>query len=232
MPKRKRSSKDAPAKKRSKNTRYIGMGNPAVVAVTSGSNNTVLPQSIVTKLRYSPGTAIGLNPSLGTPTVSQFFRATSVNAPDFIGGHQPMGFDQMSAMYQRYTVLKSKIYVTFSQNANQFDNVTVFIRRLTSATTSDRDAILETAHTQYRILGSDGAPKSLKMDFNFKKMFPGASVMDDKYSALINADPSDNYYYEIGCFGTNASLDPLQILATVLIEYEVLFHDPAVLTTS
>lgn len=233
MPKRKRTSKNGKKRSKRRTTRYIGPSNSVSLSVIRNPNNTVLPQTLVTKLRYSTGTAIGLNPSFGAPTSVYYFRCCSAYDPDATGvGHQPMGYDQLTAMYQKYTVLKSKIYVLFSQNADTFCNQTVYLRRVTSQSTVPQPAILETAHCQYRILGPDGGSKSLKLDYDFKQMFPGASPMDDRYFADVAATPQENVYWEIGSFASNEAVDPPQILATVLIEYEVLFHDPIVLTSS
>lgn len=69
------------------------------------------PDRLRTKLHYCD--VVNLSASAGSPGLWQF-RMNSLFDPDFTGtGHQPQWFDQLSAVYNFYRVLGSKITVTF-----------------------------------------------------------------------------------------------------------------------
>lgn len=72
------------------------------------------PDRLKTKLHYAD--VIQLSASAGSPGLWQF-RMNSLYDPDYTGtGHQPQWFDQLSAVYQYYKVLGSKITCTFIPN--------------------------------------------------------------------------------------------------------------------
>lgn len=70
------------------------------------------PNELVVRLRYSD---IIVMTSTAGSLAKYVFRCNSIVDPDFTGaGHQPMYFDQFAALYANYTVLGSKIKVTYS----------------------------------------------------------------------------------------------------------------------
>jgi len=71
------------------------------------------PQSKLVKLRYVDN-QVTLDPGAGLIT-SSVYSANSIYDPDItFTGHQPMGYDQWSKIYRRYTVLSSKITVRWN----------------------------------------------------------------------------------------------------------------------
>jgi hypothetical protein len=71
------------------------------------SLRSVCPDRIQLPLKYSQNGTLG-----GSITVDQVFNLNSLFDPDRTGaGHQPLGFDQWSAFYNRYRVDKVKVVV-------------------------------------------------------------------------------------------------------------------------
>lgn len=74
------------------------------------------PEQNVTKLRYSDVITL-TSAAQGIP--KYVFRLNSCYDPDFSStGHQPMFWDQLTAVYGRYVVLGAKIKATFSPIVN------------------------------------------------------------------------------------------------------------------
>ena len=62
-----------------------------------------------------------LNPGVGGTCAVHIFRANSMYDPDYTGtGHQPLGFDEMSTIYNKHKVTRAKITVTFQPSTNQY----------------------------------------------------------------------------------------------------------------
>jgi len=76
---------------------------------TAISRGTVIPQRFFTRLRYV-SLQIGTTTTI-SPGYYQF-AANGLNDPNLTGGgHQPMGFDQLSALYKDYRVHAVKVKV-------------------------------------------------------------------------------------------------------------------------
>lgn len=108
--KRKRNSKPYKRRVKTRNgsTKYAGK-------ITGLSRQDFgFPERLKTKLHYCD--VVQLAASAGNPGIYQF-RMNSLFDPDYTGvGHQPQWFDQLSAVYNFYKVLGSKITVTFVPN--------------------------------------------------------------------------------------------------------------------
>jgi len=73
-------------------------------------NTNGVPAKLKSTLKYAE--TITLNPSVGG-CAGYTFRCNSLHDPNYSGvGHQPMGFDQLKVLYDRYTVTGCRIKVT------------------------------------------------------------------------------------------------------------------------
>ena len=79
--------------------------------MTVPRNRLNFPQSLRTKLRYTCKVEY---PLTSTSAVVRTIRANDLFDPEFaLGGHQPRGFDEMMEVYDKYTVMGSKISASF-----------------------------------------------------------------------------------------------------------------------
>jgi len=77
--------------------------------------NTPMPSTFPTRLRYF--SVFTLNPGAAGSAGVQVFSANGLYDPDITStGHQPRGFDQSSAMYKTFQVIKRMITVWFSRS--------------------------------------------------------------------------------------------------------------------
>jgi len=94
--------------------RSLSGGNRAGRITGLSRSDFGFPDVLRTKLQYCD--VVQLAASAGSPGLYQF-RMNSLFDPDYTStGHQPQWFDQLSAVYSYYRVLKSKITVTFCPN--------------------------------------------------------------------------------------------------------------------
>lgn len=112
MPKPSMPKKSMMAKKKS----YMAKKRPYYKKSTPYRQRLVLsgfPQTKLVKMRYVDQNAT-LDPGAGL-IQSTSYSCNSLYDPDISAtGHQPMGFDQWSKIYRRYTVLSSKITVRWN----------------------------------------------------------------------------------------------------------------------
>lgn len=78
----------------------------------------VFPDYYTTTLKYCE--MINLDVGIATTAVSYVYRANSLFDPNYTGtGHQPMGFDDLSRIYNKYSVIKAHMKVRFAMTGNQ-----------------------------------------------------------------------------------------------------------------
>lgn len=155
------------------------------------------PDRLKTRLQYCD--VVQLAASAGTPALYQF-RMNGLYDPDYTGtGHQPQWFDQLSAVYQTYRVLGSKITVTFIPNQvsdiEGNDKGPYICGITTHAGTSTlgaatHAALLEDANTVSGVIvDKQGANNKLTLSNTYSPTRDiGASKYDDTLYALTTND--------------------------------------------
>jgi len=195
------------------------------------------PQSKTVRLKYvDTGLTLDAFSSLST---SHIYRANSCFDPDYTSsGHQPMGYDQWSAIYSKYVVLGARLKMIYTPALST--NVTPAMFGITFSTDasplsnySSLDNILESKLTSQsvRTAGSTTAngsnvTQSVTKYFSAKKFFGSVYIGDgSSHSAETGSDPSQQAYF--GCWA--ASIDgnnPGSLSFRVEIEYIVQFKEP------
>jgi hypothetical protein len=171
-------------------------------------------------------------------TTRYFYSANGLYDPDITGtGHQPMGFDQLMARYNQYTVVNSKLTVQFFNNSAAYDRVAISLRADTTAT-SDKITIVENTNLVTTILNPNimsGNSKELSLNCSVATYFGRKTdeVIVNDPDLLGNAagNPVEQCYYALNAW------DPFtaQTITTyfnVTIEYDAIFWEPKVLITS
>lgn len=146
-----------------------------------------------------------------------------------VGGHQPMFFDQYSAMYRRYTVLGMAydIQACTESTTNGPLVITVTPSNVGSSPTSismarerpgTKESIVSHGY-KGRVKGYISVAKMLGVDR--RKL-----LTDDQYSALISADPSQMASFTVQAWN-NSSASGINIYLTLRITFYCRFFDPA-----
>lgn len=171
-----------------------------------------------------------------TPTVADtltyhLFSCNGMFDPDITGsGHQPLGFDQLMALYNNYEVLGSKITVDAQLEPGATvtqSNVVVgiHVNDDTSIHGNSLDALLENGKTTYRQLTDQQMKTRMVYKWSEKKSL-GAKIRGNsevKGTAAVN--PSEQQYYAIYTQANDSAVvgDPVQM--TVRLTYFAKFTE-------
>lgn len=161
------------------------------------------PNSISACFRYADQITITTTGGVG---FQYAFRGNSLFDPDFTGGgHQPYGFDQWSAIFQRYVVFASWIRVNltidsplpckFALVPTSLDNSVV--------TTDTFESLLEMPRAKWRLGQSSTGQDNQSLTHyasttSIMGQAPGLIENDDNLYALTNANPANPWYWILG----------------------------------
>lgn len=211
--------------------------------------NPFTMDKVTTNLRYC--TNISLNPqpeALTSVTNIWQFCSNGLFDPDTTGfGHQPMYFDNYSALYQKYRVIRSSIHVTvvnhFVNTATSTSTGTVTIQpnysyRLfiandgTSGSTTDFAANMEQMieeggpDIRWRFIAPslNGTLPKLR-HFVTPAKLKNLSPKDDSLEAVVTLNPAAATYWYVGIAAADGNTDPPAVYLYVTINYVVEFFD-------
>ncbi len=162
----------------------------------------------------------------------QIMRLNSLFDPDSTGvGHQPLGFDQIAALYNRYRVLKTRWRVTFGPETGTFNIVVVPVNG-TLATPVVNAATFETAgETPRAVLRKQGATAGMPIVINggirlcdLNGVTITEYLADDRFEAAVTTSPAEVMSLYICLYNGTAST--IGINYTVEMWFEVDMHDP------
>ena len=187
-----------------------------------------VPKSRVVSMRYCD--IVPITSSVGAVGVYQF-RANSIFDPNLSGvGHQPMGHDTMSTLYEKNIVLGCKITVQFSQpytTTTEDIAVGLFIDADAGISYSSATGLVEARKGPYLTLtGNEQRSKFLSMNFSSKKFFNLTDMKDNynSYGAYFGSNPNESAYITV--WAQNLQGSTQTITATVVIDYIVAVSEP------
>lgn len=193
-----------------------------------------MPNKFATKLRYAE--TFTIDPEALGFAGTHVFSHNGIYDPNITGvGHQPRGFDQIMPMYDHYTVIGSKITVTFTSAgiAGAGGPLLVGIACKDSATTSPNvNDYMEGRNVVSRVLNrSSSSAESHSITLTktcSTKKFLGVSK--PLANALIRGDsannPNEQAYYHLFAALVTGTADAPVIEASVVIDYLVVFTEP------
>lgn len=193
-----------------------------------------IPNKIAAKLRYSDATTIDPGVlGLGVHVIM----ANGCYDPDNTGaGHQPRGFDQYMAMYDHYTVVGSKITVTFLHTREGILDATLvgIACRDGTGTATSINSYAEGRNVVSRVLpGHDASsspiqPITLSKTCSTRKFLGRSKVMSDpELKGNASNNPAEDICYHIFCGTPWLIGDPGQAInINFVIDYLVVFHEP------
>ncbi len=167
----------------------------------------------------------------------QTMNLNSLFDPDRSGsGHQPYGYDQISALYNRYRVLNTRYRVMFASVGSVYHAVVTCVNGLLVSSISDQatfQTATETPHARTNIMSSQG--KSWVVDKKIMlNLLNGVTkteyLADDRFEAAVGASPTEIMTLVIGTFNpTGSTVVPYY---EVEMYFQVDFHDPISLSSS
>jgi hypothetical protein len=203
-------------------------------------NTTVVPRNfgIVaprTKLtmRYYEETA---QTSTAGGFSTQIYNLNSLFDPDRTGsGHQPMGFDQVSALYSKYLVTAVRWQISVWQNAVGFiGNLTASVCPINQAgaVSGPQDfieqprSVWKTGNMQNDTIHFTGSINLWDLAAKSKQAY----FDDDTYSAAVGSTPGELMTLQIGV--SNLRGDTIQVFSATMLHFEAEFFDPVPISGS
>lgn len=156
--------------------------------LTNFRNTTPYAQRYITKLKYSE------NYQPGSVAYSIFrFRINSLYDPNYTGGgHQPYGFDQLSAVYNRYRVISCSYAITIASSVNYLNCCVVPTNDVPAPTTMAQAK--EMPRARWATGGGGTNVIRLKGKCYIPSLFGRTRAQymaDDRYQSLTTLDPNE-----------------------------------------
>lgn len=204
----------------------------SAVAYTAYSGlNPVFPR-LRTRLHYAD--TFTVTTSVGPGIGNAIFNLNGLFDPDSSGvGHQPMGFDQFSTLYNRYRVFNTHWTIRMSPSASNgaaFHGVVVPVNA-TSAFTSFVTAAEQT-YSKSRIFNSY-KPLEIRGNIDMAQLNGKTSeayASDDTTQAQTNANPTE--FLGLHCLVFEPAGAGVAIQYQIHLIFDVEFEDPLVLAQS
>jgi len=196
-----------------------------------GTNLKIFPRKLRQTLVYCENFPVTLN-ATAYLTNWHTFRCNGMYDPRFAtGGHQPMGFDQLMAIYSKYTVVGAKMTFQVCTGTQTFNNGTfgINIRDPAAAAVTTSEAAIESQYSAYKTFGYLQDTKTVTLNFDGPKYFnTGDIVDDDTLSGTLTTDPARIALADFWVAPDNAppSAPNNTVSVVVKIEYDAYFYEP------
>lgn len=211
------NAKRAKSTTTTKTTRKMTLYRP----VRSKFGSQAFPKQLNNTMRYVDWLAIPLSAGYGYWQMS----CNGLYDPNVTGtGSQPAYFDQMKAIYNHYTVLRSKAKFTCISPVNTTTNFTLYIDDDTSLnTTAYKAAMLETAKTTIANTTVSG-PVVLYNSWDAVQYFGPSPQANDNLQGGSGNNPSEQSYYTL-VIGDAASTTGSNVSVLVEIDFYVAWDE-------
>lgn len=174
----------------------------------------------------------------GANATAYVYSANGLFDPDVTGaGHQPMGFDQLMALYEHYTTLQGKITVSFvneSAAETGYCGIGLFLDASVETVPSKliENGLLNHGYIAPRN-GDSKSQLTLSVPFNIAKVNgkTGSIVGDDLYRGDTASNPTEQTYLHVFAYNLG-TINAMAVRINVLIEYEAIFTEPRKLSQS
>lgn len=179
-----------------------------------------IPQRFITKLKYSQ--VITTDASLG----SYKMNLNSLYDPDFSGGgHQPYGFDQLAALYNRYRVISCGYRLNVGVGTTTVPFIFTAMPANVNVVATTVSEIRENPRAKY-VTQNPGAGVVVLHGKNYLPSIVGRNkaqyMADDRYQATVLTDPAEQIILNIQTFdmaGATLSNIPIQVLMEFTVEF-------------
>ena len=191
--------------------------------------NAVVPSTMKTKLYYSTGIGYMVQATAAGGGTHLVFRGNGPYDPDYAaGGQQPLGFDQMHALYSQHLVYAAKIEVWYACSQNMHLAITA-----SSDPSGPATYQAATAQPRSRVEVNYNQPSE---HARYYSMFCrtadilGLDITDDNLMGSSSTTPNNPWYFHINTANTDINNQTFSTL--VRITYYMEFRNPVTLAMS
>jgi len=163
------------------------------------------------------------------------YSANGAYDPDVTGiGHQPIGFDQMMAVYEHFFITKCRMVVTFNNTKGTPCSVGIYATP-DGVNISSPEQLVENGlvvMTTLNPMGEFGCIKTLNYSIDVAKINGRRSVLgENDYRGSAAANPVEQTYFNVCVWSPFAAVNA-EAQYTMELVYDVWFTEPRKLTTS
>lgn len=170
-----------------------------------------------------------LNPAAGV-TTKTYYRANGMFDPSAaLGGHQPMLFDQMSALYNHFTVIESRITVVVAAavvNATSNNGTAIVVLSVddnASDTRGYQDIIETDSNCVWGVMTTEGKV-TLSTTWKAADYFGGDVIDNPNFRGSASADPTEQSTYVVTVYNSSGSYQVF-FDQSVFIEYRAVWSE-------
>lgn len=191
-----------------------------------------------TKLRYNEAHTFGSSSTANFASNYKMCLNSCFDPNDSGVGHQPMGFDQLMSIYEKYTVVGAKITVCFVGDTTVPSVCGLRVVDGNETAIADKKKAIENGNSSWKYMTTANGGNNkvvLTKSVNCKKFFGQKAIVgDDKYTFASTQGPvnDDKIIGELWVAPISASDTHGRTLVDINIEYSVVFTEPKVLSLS
>lgn len=178
-------------------------------------------------------------------TATHVYSANGIYDPDItLTGHQIMGFDQLMAAYEHYSVIRAKITVGFVNNSSYAVRAGIYLSPDGTPVT-DPSELMENGLVKHVILdakggastdpGVSGRVKTVTIDCDVRKYFGKerySQLLEASFRGDVAANPIEQVYFNVFAFSSHTGTTNSQVLFDATISYDVIYSEPRKLSIS
>lgn len=169
-------------------------------------------------------------------TLQYFYKCNGLYDPDDqVGGHQPYLFDQLSALYEHYTVVASKcsIIITPNYETASFAGQSWTFSLMLNSDSSMAGGVQTTIEQGRNVVWSNAGPNTdsvvLKSNWDIRKEFGLRTYQEavglSRFQGTASTDPTELTHYLLSA-QNNASAANGKFTFTLVIDYKVIWSEP------
>lgn len=212
---------------RTKRTHVTKRKRKHAAPITMLSLTTGFPNKVLVKHRYCQN--VGLTSTTGTFASTQFRANGMFQPPNSGGGHQPMYFDQMTAIYDHFVVIASKCKIIVTPDSSSAMTkpavVGLYVNDDTSVQYTSTTGVQEYQKGKTKLLNFNATkPITLTEYWSAKKYFGKNPLSNDNLQGSSSADPSEMSYYTI-CLQDVTTAATCTVDMLVEIEYIAIWKE-------
>lgn len=183
------------------------------------------PKKVQMSHKYMGSVVLG---STAGSLATQVFSCNGMYDPDITNiGHQPLYYDQMTALYNHYTVIGSRIDVKFVPSSSFDGGLAVggYINDDTTVTPGSFPAIIEQSLAKYSYLNYNSAvPPKITLNWSAKKYFGGSILANDLLQGQAGTNPNEQSYFTLFMQPLNGA-STISIFCEVVITYIAIWKE-------
>lgn len=202
---------------------------PRYIKARSNNTNIVMGKGFPKRVCFTHKYSGSFNLTSTSGTMSNvIFRANGMYDPDVtFAGHQPMYFDQLSALYDHFLVIGSKITYTLTPSAatSAPSRIVAHVNDDTSIIGTSIDQVAENSLSKVmKILPAvNNSVTKLRLSWSAKKYFGGSVLANTELQGSGTADPTEQSFFILSAQADGAAT--ITFACTAEVEYIAIWKE-------